>query len=152
MVGSPGNHLRGWENIRKAALDCGSSRARGKGGAEARCREDRPGYDTHPWPLDPLVPGQPALLGLGLQFCHDLRYVGFSPHHQTILQQQLGVLRFSSILTSTWRQRQSPQVKGTVPQDCRFPVQKPSQVQIVTNAPDQLAVDHRFCDPLLRPD
>ena len=77
---------------------------------------------------------------------------GRSPHQQAILRHEEVVLRFSSILTSTWRQRQSPQVKGTVPQDCRFPVQKPSQVQIVTNAPDQLAVDHRFCDPLLRPD
>lgn len=56
----------GLGNIRKATLDCGSPRARGKREAprqaEARCQEDRPGYGTHTWPLDPLVPGQPALL------------------------------------------------------------------------------------------
>lgn len=35
---------------------------------------------------------------------------GFSPHHQAILQQQLGVQEFNIILTlSTWRQHLIPQ-------------------------------------------
>ena len=61
----------------------------------------------------------------------------FSLHQPEILQHQSGVLQCKSILSSsTWRQCQIPQVKGSAPQECLcFRCQV--QVQIVICAINQ---------------
>ena len=75
--------------------------------------------------------------------------VGGFPHSQTMLQPQLGVLQFNSILSlSIWSYGQIPQVKGLVLQDypsCNFRHQ--SQIQVITCAFDQPAVNWRSPRP-----
>lgn len=55
-----------------------------------------------------------------------------TPSSSSVLSRHLvGVLQFHSILTpSAWRQRQTPQIKGSAPRDCLTSAQ--SQVQAVT--------------------
>ena len=67
---------------------------------------------------------------------------GFSPpHHQAVLQHQLNVLQFNSILTpSTWIQRQITQVKGSLLQDWLPTPRGQSVVQVVPSASGQLAI------------
>lgn len=64
---------------------------------------------------------------------HRVPSVGVFPH-QGILPHQLGALQFSSSWTpSTRRQRQTPQVQGSVPQDC--PITPTPQLQQPVRSP-----------------
>lgn len=70
----------------------------------------------------------------------------FPPHHQAILQHQLCGLQVNSPLTlSVQRQQKFLQVMVSVPQHCLPPnFSCLSQVQVVTYASNQLAVNQRF--------
>lgn len=70
------------------------------------------------------------------------------PHHQAILQYQLGALQFNSVLILfTWSGHLIPQGKGSVLQDCLPPapthISDANQFQAVSGASDPLATHQR---------
>ena len=86
-------------------------------------------------------------------FTSDTRCVGFSTlsNFPILCRCQLGVPQFNSVLTlSTWRQQQTPQVKGSVLQDSPTPLPQfrcQSQVQVITCAFEPPATNWRFPQP-----
>ena len=51
------------------------------------------------------------------------------------------------LISSTWRQHQIPQIKGSVQQDCLPYFSYQSQIQVVICTADQLAINQKFSQP-----